>query len=109
MRQNISILLSAVCPVASTRMVDLGEPSTWSFEAGDGATPQQVAAGNALLSNIKLEDWNANETILEQIDVLEAQQSDRRIREAVLGLDGGFLANLNSQIVALRAQIKKFT
>lgn len=42
-------------------------------------------------------------TVQEQIDALEAQQSKpRRIREAVLGIDGGWMADIDAQIVALR-------
>jgi len=44
-------------------------------------------------------------TILEQIHVLEAQQTPRRIREATLGIDNDWLMNLNTQINALRAEL----
>lgn len=40
-----------------------------------------------------------------QIADLEATVTPRRIREAVLGIDGGWLADLNEQIAALRAQL----
>ena len=49
----------------------------------------------------------ANDIILAQIDALEVQQTSRRIREALLGTDSGWLANLNSQIQSLRAQLQK--
>lgn len=45
-------------------------------------------------------------TIRQQIAELESQQTDRRIREAALGIDGGWLARLNDQIEALRNQLK---
>lgn len=45
------------------------------------------------------------EQAFKDIKMLEAQQTTRRIREAVLGIDGGWLANLNTQIAALRAQL----
>jgi hypothetical protein len=41
----------------------------------------------------------------DQIAALEAQQTPRRIREALAGTDNGWLADLNAQIAALRAQI----
>ncbi len=41
-----------------------------------------------------------------QIDALESQQTPRRLREAVIGKDGGWLANVEAQIDALRAQLK---
>ena len=44
--------------------------------------------------------------ILENIRLLETQQTDRRIREATLTEEGKFwLQNLNSQIEALRKQL----
>lgn len=48
---------------------------------------------------------SANDLIKEQIAELEKQHTDRRIREAVLGLDNGWLASLNAQIAALRARL----
>lgn len=50
---------------------------------------------------------NANELILSQIAGLEASVTDRRIREAVLGIDHGWLKGINDQISALRAQLTK--
>lgn len=47
------------------------------------------------------------ELISAQIRVLESQQTDRRIREAVLGIDGGWLTNLNAQIEELRAALRE--
>ena len=47
------------------------------------------------------------ELISAQIRLLESQQTDRRIREAVLGIDGGWLANLNAQIEELRAALRE--
>lgn len=38
-----------------------------------------------------------------QIKMLEAKQTPRRMREAALGTDGGWLSNLNAQITTLRA------
>jgi hypothetical protein len=39
----------------------------------------------------------------EQILNLESQITPRRLREAVLGVDGGWLLSINNQINALRA------
>lgn len=41
--------------------------------------------------------------VIEQIKILEAKQTPRRMREAALGVDGGWLSFLNTQIAALRA------
>ncbi len=40
-----------------------------------------------------------------QIAALEAAVTPRRMREAVLGTDGGWLADVDTQIAALRAQL----
>jgi len=42
---------------------------------------------------------------LKAIADLETTITDRRIREAVLGIDNGWLANVNAQIAALRSQL----
>ena len=44
-------------------------------------------------------------TVHDQIAALESTITPRRIREAVLGSDSGWLANMAAQIVALRAQL----
>ncbi len=43
--------------------------------------------------------------IRSEITVLEASITQRRTREAILGTDNGWLANVDSQIAALRAQL----
>lgn len=45
------------------------------------------------------------EALLAQIVDMEAQQTPRRVREAALGIDGGWLADLEAQIATLRAQL----
>ncbi len=47
-----------------------------------------------------------NALILSQIATLESTISERRKREAILGIDNGWLADVNAQIVALRAKLK---
>ena len=47
----------------------------------------------------------ADELIKRQIVALESQQTPRRIREAALGIDNGWLAGIEAQIEALRAQL----
>lgn len=47
----------------------------------------------------------AKRAAIDQIKALEQTVTERRIREAILGTDGGWLANTNSQIAALRAQL----
>lgn len=45
------------------------------------------------------------EIILSEIRLLEARVTARRIREAVLGIDGGWLADREEEIAALRSQL----
>lgn len=47
----------------------------------------------------------ANQLVISQIAELEATVTDRRVREAVLGVDGGWLKSLNDQIAGLRAKL----
>ncbi len=47
----------------------------------------------------------ANDAIKSEILAIEATMTKRRIREAVLGTDGGWLAAREADIVALRAQL----
>ena len=44
-----------------------------------------------------------NQIILAQIAALESSVNDRRLRESVLGIDGGWLKSLNDQVAQLRA------
>lgn len=46
-----------------------------------------------------------NSLTLRKIAELEATVTDRRIREAVLGIDNGWLAGVNDQIAALRKSL----
>lgn len=46
-----------------------------------------------------------NDLIKSQIAELESQQTKRREREALLGIDNGWLADLEDQIQALRVQL----
>ena len=47
-----------------------------------------------------------DELIKQQIAALEATISERRKREAILGTDNGWLAGIEAQIAALRAQLE---
>ena len=56
---------------------------------------------------IKIDTAKASEqNVLSQIAKLEATITPRRQREAILGTDNGWLADVNAQIVALRAKLK---
>jgi hypothetical protein len=56
---------------------------------------------------IKIDTAKASEqNVLSQIAKLEATITPRRQREAILGIDNGWLADVNAQIAALRAKLK---
>ena len=86
--------LIAVAPVES-----LSSEGTLSFSAG--ATDEQKAAAQALSDKFIAHDDN----VLTQIDVIEDSITDRRLREAILGTDSGWLTTTNQQIAALRATL----
>lgn len=66
----------------------------------DYATPQQLAAAfSGYTAAVDVQ------SIKQQISVLEASATPRRVREAVLGTDNGWLAALNTEIATLRGQI----
>lgn len=75
--------------------------SSWPANQGLILTKLTKAQADALLHS----EISAADTIKQQIRDLEGKQSARRIREAALGIDDGWLANLNAQIEALRAQL----
>ena len=50
-------------------------------------------------------ELTASEKTLADIAALEAKITDRRMREAVLGQDGGWLADINAQITELRGAL----
>jgi len=43
--------------------------------------------------------------VVDQIKALEALVTDRRIREAILGTDNGWLSGVNAEIAALRKKL----
>ena len=64
-----------------------------------------VPASNGYPISSADSDLTADDLIKQQILELESQQTPRRIREAVLGVDGGWLAGIEAQIEALRSQL----
>lgn len=53
------------------------------------------------------QEWLGSKAIVREIAELEAQQTPRRMREAQLGTDNGWLANLDAQIKTLRNKLNK--
>jgi hypothetical protein len=58
------------------------------------------------LSLSKPPEPSSNELLLRQILELESGVTPRRLREAVAGIDKGWLKDVESQITALRKKIK---
>jgi hypothetical protein len=48
---------------------------------------------------------SAADVIKQSIGTLESSVTPRRVREAILGIDNGWLQSVDAQIVALRAQL----
>lgn len=66
-------------------------------------TDNEIAEINA--KEIVWESGEVRRDALSQIKALESTITDRRLREAMLGIDYGWLANVNMQIVNLRGQL----
>jgi hypothetical protein len=68
-----------------------------------------LPAGSVPITDDEAEALRPKPTALDQakqqIAALESAITPRRIREAVLGIDGGWLIDADAQIAALRAQL----
>ena len=64
-----------------------------------GGVPTRVWIEEA----VPVEPPNPNAAALQSIIALENKITSRRLREAVLGIDGGWLASIEAEIAALRA------
>lgn len=83
------------------RMVHSGyEAQTGEVLFDDQPTEEQL---NDAFSDYS--DIQKAQKIRKQIVLLEARMTPRRMREAVLGTDGGWLTNLEKQIASLRAEL----
>lgn len=92
-------------------------PSNWYWLVAGSTTQVYSSASNTYVSvsDTTYEAWvasggvatkiSANDMLLLRIVLLEAQQTPRRMREAVAGTDSNWLINLNTAIAALRAQL----
>lgn len=85
-------------------------PEGWPFHIHPEATPkewaelqEQIAAGNVDIAPYKAPPGPTEKELKQQqIAELEATITPRRIREALLGVDGGWLHTINAQIESLR-------
>lgn len=63
----------------------------------------RISSEEAAKIQLKVVDQNAE--INAQIVAVESQQTPRRVREAALGIDNGWLSRLNEEIANLRSLI----
>lgn len=47
--------IAEVCPVVSTSVGKADDRATWTFEPGEGATQEQIDAGNNIIATIPVE------------------------------------------------------
>lgn len=76
------------------------QPQDGEIVLGNYATEQQLQSSFPEYNSKK--DY---ENIKSQIRVLESSQTSRRIRESILGIDNGWLSNINAQISDLRSKL----
>ena len=86
-------------------VVEVSDEEHAALMAGQATGKLIQANEQGLPVLIDLPAPSAADVVRQSIAVLEATVTQRRIREAVLGTDNGWLQNVESQIVALRAQL----
>jgi hypothetical protein len=94
-RRDVLYIAGTNTPYEIGKAVDAG-----TYD-GYGAIPPWLSTTTPEPPPLTLE-----ELIKREILAIEAQVTDRRVREAVLGLDEGWLAARNAEIAALRAQLQ---
>ena len=76
---------------------------TW-VDVADDTTEQDTYENGAVVKYVETTP-TFEEALLAQIIVLENEVTQRRLREAVLGTDNGWLAAKEAEIAAVRAQL----
>ncbi|WP_284076241.1 hypothetical protein [Herbaspirillum aquaticum] len=73
----------------------------------DGQAAGKIISANDKGSPILLDaaPVSAREAVLAQISALEATVTQRRLRDAILGTDSGWLKNIEAEIAVLRAKL----
>ena len=74
------------------------------IEATEGSIGWDYIDGQ-LIDNTNTENITPEESIKNEIFTLEISITPRRTREAILGTDNGWLADIESQIETLRSQL----
>lgn len=87
-----------ICELAVTEFPVHSE-LVW-VDVADDTTTQDTYENGAVVKYVA-----PTPTLLDQIILLEAEITPRRLREAVLGTDNGWLADKEAEIAAVRAQL----
>ena len=87
-----------ICELAVTEF-PVHESLVW-VDVPDDTTTQDTYENGAVVKYVE-----PSPTLLEQIVLLELEITPRRLREAVLGTDNGWLASKEAEIAAVRAQL----
>lgn len=79
----------------------------WKEEDGKYITKWKLVdyTKNELEEIASQKEKDRKQEILSQITSIELSITERRIREAILGVDNGWLANVDAQIKALRSKL----
>lgn len=118
--EAVAPLIQVLDPAVSPPMVDIPNPDCLIPLDAVEITPEHHAeliaaqsAGKVIVVGADgfptLQDpspLSGNDLVKGQIASLEAEITDRRLREAVLGTDGGWLKNQDAEISALRSRLK---
>lgn len=109
MPQLSKVIFDRILSVAPIVGVSIGredDRATWRIDFKPEATADQRVTAQAMIAAFDVDVQAANVTVLTEIATLEAGQTPRRLREAVLALDGGWLAQLNQRIALIRARLR---
>lgn len=98
--------ISAICPISGLSISKKDNKETWAINFKGNATQEQKTSALNIIHNFSYEDFTHNQEIVNDIEGLEAQISNRRLREAILGLDQDWLRKINNQIDNLRETLK---
>jgi len=79
-------------------------PDLQWIEVADDTTEQDTFIDGSVVKYVEPAP-TTEEILLGQITVLENEITPRRLREAVLGTDNGWLASKEAEIAAVRAQL----
>ena len=122
-QQTITEAVSAVAPIHGISFGKANDKATWSVQYKD-ATPEQVAAGDAVLAAFDMEKEAHNAPIIEALTKIDADNAitQRNLRDLTVLIVDAFKASgldlttlkgyqvskaVEMQAAALRAQLQK--